>query len=294
MALLEKLSQGWSDFIKSGDVRSNKLPFIADPTYVIIASTLYLVIIKVGTRLMANQKPFDLRRFIIGYNFFSVIFSLWMMWEFFACSFLNPDFNLRYNGFDETDTSPTAMRLVNAHLWYFASKVIEFLDTFFFVLRKKNNQISFLHVYHHWSMLLLQWSMVKYIPGSASYFGPLCNCFIHAVMYTYYMLAAIGPHMQKYLWWKRYLTRMQITQFVLIWAYCTSLILLDLKGIFYFFSWLKWAYMITLLALFLNFYFKAYNSKPKATVAANGHAKSNGHVETNGNANGSVLSKKDE
>lgn len=30
------------------------------------------------------------------------------------------------------------------------------------------------------------------------------------------MLAAFGPHMQKYLWWKKYLTIMQILQFVII------------------------------------------------------------------------------
>ena len=29
-------------------------------------------------------------------------------------------------------------------------------------------------------------------------------------MYGYYGLAAIGPHMQKYLWWKKYLTMIQL------------------------------------------------------------------------------------
>lgn len=29
-------------------------------------------------------------------------------------------------------------------------------------------------------------------------------------MYSYYGLAAIGPHMQKYLWWKKYLTSLQL------------------------------------------------------------------------------------
>ena len=36
------------------------------------------------------------------------------------------------------------------------------------------------------------------------------NCLVHTVMYGYYGLAAIGPHMQKYLWWKKYLTVMQL------------------------------------------------------------------------------------
>lgn len=273
---LQVIADNWNTFVKAGDARGNKLPLIADPTVVIFAFFGYLAVVKIGPRLMEKREPFELRRLLIGYNLFSVVFSLWMMWEFFAGSFLNPGFNLRFEPFNETDTSPATMRLINAHWWYFASKILEFADTIFFIMRKKNSQISFLHVYHHATMLILQWSMVKFIPGGASYFGPLCNSFIHAVMYTYYGLSAIGPHMQKYLWWKRYLTRMQIMQFVLIFAYCTSLIALGLKGVYYFFSWLKWSYMITLLTLFGNFYIKAYNKRPStkkvSSTSLNGFA----------------------
>ena len=38
----------------------------------------------------------------------------------------------------------------------------------------------------------------------------MCNSFVHISMYTYYCLAALGPHMQKYLWWKKYLTTLQL------------------------------------------------------------------------------------
>ena len=36
------------------------------------------------------------------------------------------------------------------------------------------------------------------------------NSFIHVIMYSYYGLAAFGPWIQKYLWWKRYLTMLQL------------------------------------------------------------------------------------
>ena len=39
------------------------------------------------------------------------------------------------------------------------------LDTVFFVLRKKNNQISFLHVYHHATMFPIWWMGVKWVAG---------------------------------------------------------------------------------------------------------------------------------
>ena len=50
----------------------------------------------------------------------------------------------------------------------------------------------------------------------AAFFGALINSFIHVVMYTYYGLSALGPHMQKYLWWKKYLTVMQLVSTVTI------------------------------------------------------------------------------
>lgn len=34
--------------------------------------------------------------------------------------------------------------------------------------------------------------------------------FVHICMYSYYMLSAMGPQYQKYLWWKKYMTELQI------------------------------------------------------------------------------------
>lgn len=45
--------------------------------------------------------------------------------------------------------------------------------------------------------------------GHSTFFGFL-NTFVHIIMYSYYMLAALGPHMQKYLWWKKYVTTLQM------------------------------------------------------------------------------------
>ena len=46
-----------------------------------------------------------------------------------------------------------------------------------------------------------------------AYFGAACNCFVHVMMYAYYGLSAIGPQMRPYLWWKRYITRIQLVSF---------------------------------------------------------------------------------
>jgi hypothetical protein len=38
------------------------------------------------------------------------------------------------------------------------------------------------------------------------------NSFVHIIMYSYYLLAALGPSVQKYLWWKKYLTSLQLVR----------------------------------------------------------------------------------
>ncbi|KAF7413400.1 hypothetical protein HZH68_001889 [Vespula germanica] len=80
----------------------------------------------------------------------------------------------------------------------------------FFVLRKKESQVTFLHLYHHSLTPLETWICVKFIPGGHGTLGNLINNAVHVVMYAYYMLAAMGPEYKKYLWWKKHLTTIQL------------------------------------------------------------------------------------
>lgn len=91
-------------------------------------------------------------------------------------------------------------------------KIIELLDTVFFILRKNQRQVTFLHLYHHTLMPFCGFIGLKYFAGGHGTLLGIINSFIHVIMYAYYMLAAFGPHMQKYLWWKKYLTLLQIVR----------------------------------------------------------------------------------
>ena len=90
--------------------------------------------------------------------------------------------------------------------WYFFSKFIDFMDSFFFVLRKKNNQLTSLHVIHHAIMPMVCWIFLKFVGGGHSTFFMFLNMGVHVVMYFYYLVSGLGPQVQKYLWWKRYIT----------------------------------------------------------------------------------------
>jgi len=64
-----------------------------------------------------------------------------------------------------------SLQIAAALWWYYVSKGIEYLDTVFFILRKKFNQISFLHVYHHFTMFTLWWIGIKWVAGGQGEFS---------------------------------------------------------------------------------------------------------------------------
>ncbi|KAI4552666.1 hypothetical protein MJT46_017317 [Ovis ammon polii x Ovis aries] len=153
---------------------------------------------------------------------------------------------------DLTSAGEADIRVARVLWWYYFSKLIEFLDTIFFVLRKKTSQITFLHVYHHASMFNIWWCVLNWIPCGQSFFGPTLNSFIHILMYSYYGLS-VFPSMHKYLWWKKYLTQAQLVQFLLTISHTMSAVVRPCGfplGCLLFQS----SYMMTLVILFLNFY----------------------------------------
>lgn len=48
--------------------------------------------------------------------------------------------------------------------------------------------------------------------GGLGTFHALLNCVVHVIMYSYYALSAMGPAYQKYLWWKKYMTTIQLVR----------------------------------------------------------------------------------
>ena len=71
---------------------------------------------------------------------------------FFVESLRHIDSGRRFLDFNYPDRNDTSEETMN-ELWLgwfgYMSRFLDMLDTIFFVLRKKDNQVSFLHVYHH-------------------------------------------------------------------------------------------------------------------------------------------------
>ncbi|XP_072008693.1 very long chain fatty acid elongase 2 [Engystomops pustulosus] len=217
---------------------------------------LYLISIWLGTKYMKNRPAFSLRGHLIVYNLAVTLLSLYMLIELILSTWEGA-YNLQCQNLDSAGEAD--VRVAKVLWWYYFSKAIEFMDTIFFVLRKKNSQITFLHVYHHATMFNIWWCVMNWIPCGQSFFGPTLNSFIHVLMYSYYGLSVI-PSMHRYLWWKKYLTQAQLIQFLLTISHTLSAVVKPCGfpfGCLIFQS----SYMTTLVILFVNFYLKTYKAK---------------------------------
>lgn len=64
------------------------------------------------------------------------------------------------------DYSPAGAKRLSMTYMYLILKIVDLMDTVFFVLRKKNNQVTFLHTYHHSLMVLSSYVHLKYYSGA--------------------------------------------------------------------------------------------------------------------------------
>ncbi|TNM95049.1 elongation of very long chain fatty acids protein 4-like isoform X2 [Takifugu flavidus] len=268
----------WS--LTIADKRVENWPMMSCPIPTLAISCLYLFFLWAGPRYMQDRQPYTLRKTLIVYNFSMVVLNFYIAKELLlgsqaaGYSYLCQPVNYS-NDVNE-------VRIASALWWYYISKGVEFLDTVFFILRKKFNQVSFLHVYHHCTMFILWWIGIKWVPGGQSFFGATINSSIHVLMYGYYGLAALGPQMQRYLWWKKYLTIIQMIQFHVTIGHAGHSLYTGCP----FPTWMQWAligYAVTFIILFANFYYHAYRRKPSSkqkggkpitngnTVVTNGH-----------------------
>ncbi|XP_033212832.1 elongation of very long chain fatty acids protein AAEL008004-like isoform X3 [Belonocnema kinseyi] len=254
---------------KNADSRTTDWFLMSSPFPTLFACLSYVYIVKVlGPKLMENRKPFQLQNVLIFYNLFQVVFSSWLFYECLMGGWWS-HYSFRCQPVDYTN-SPTALRMVHACWWYYFSKFTEFMDTIFFVLRKKNSHVSTLHVIHHGCMPMSVWFGVKFTPGGHSTFFGLLNTFVHIIMYTYYLMAALGPRVQPYLWWKKYLTAFQMLQFVFIMIHAFQLLFIDCNYPKAFVWWIG-LHAVMFLFLFNEFYQQSYaqkKSRREAKIAA--------------------------
>lgn len=238
---------------------------------------LYLVfVLQVGPRFMKNRKPYDLKHVMKIYNYINIIVNLVMctacmyfsrgMYEFWGCQpSTAPDW-LRLMGKTRGVVVVTLLLInliysvKNTHSageLYLTLKVFDLADTVFFVLRKKWQQVTPLHVIHHSIMPFTAWTALKFAPVTSAGTVVTLNTLVHTVMYTYYHLASLG----KDVWWKKYITVMQLIQFYICLVHAVHTFFIPNCDFPRWLASLQAAESIFFIITFTRFYFHSYQRK---------------------------------
>lgn len=237
-----------------------KFPLMTPHYAALFAITYLTFVITLMPLLRALKLSISLKPIMRVYNLFMVLLSFYMGTR---------SVMLARASNDSLFCVPLASGLAGQEMaqlvWIFTySKVIEFLDTVFMIMEGRWRQVSFLHVYHHVSILSYWFTILWMSPGSDAYFSLAGNSYIHVLMYGYYLLASFGYSP----WWKFYITKAQIFQFV---CFCIQSIYVgyvktervcDFPNVLS--RGLLW-YMMTLIVLFTHFLVTSKRSKSRAT-----------------------------
>jgi len=163
-------------------------------SYIYFVLTMYIISIFGIKTKMQDHKPFNLRMPLIAWNFALAVFStmgaLRTVSELFAV--------YKHIGFTGTLCHKGhAFDVTGFWLYLFVlSKIAEFIDTIFIVLRKR--PLIFLHWYHHVETAYYSiWSYTSPLFPVSRYFVAL-NYTVHSVMYTYYTAKACHFHVPKF------------------------------------------------------------------------------------------------
>lgn len=170
------------------------------------ACFVYLALIVVGRQWMNSRPPFKLRGVLAAWNLVLAVFST------VGFAVVAPDL-VRHAWRDLPDSvCNTAIHfkplLSFFSLLFVLSKLVEFGDTFFIVVRK--TPLNFLHWYHHVTVCLLSWHSLAMASAPAHWYCAM-NFGVHSIMYSYYLLKATGVKVPSIV--AQAITALQLLQF---------------------------------------------------------------------------------
>lgn len=176
------------------------------PLYTIILIGLYLYFVTGrGQKWMRNREAYGLNNIMTVYNVFQVISNAYVCYLVSRFAHLTFCFDRAFEGVVYWFPITSLQALSEAHLqanfrffcipepkhdltyignkivrysyFFYCLKLTDLLDTGFFILRKKNNQVTFLHIYHHAGVALFSYIYLKMYSGGgvATVFGRNVN-----------------------------------------------------------------------------------------------------------------------
>ncbi|CAG0913889.1 unnamed protein product [Notodromas monacha] len=248
---------GFETMISGKDVQSNAIHYWAQ---LWLASAAYLAVIYGIKSAMATRNPFSLRVPLIVWNWALALFSL--------CGVLRmlPELVFALSNYGKYHSVCVASyaelnKVCVFWAWLFGlSKLVEFGDTVFIVLRKQ--PLIFLHWYHHITVLLYTFYSFTELTASGRWFITF-NYLVHTVMYGYYALKAMRFRVPKSV--AMSITILQVLQMIVGIYVNASAYAFKRQGMPCSVSYdnmnASFAMYSSYFLLFLNFFYRAYLCK---------------------------------
>lgn len=230
---------------------------------------------------MEHRKPYQMKTFMVVYNLYQLAACFYLIHLILSDEDV-PMSRIFSNCLKvkSLNTSPALYHLTAFSFWLKASEMCE---TMVFILRKKYNQVSFLHVFHHCATVTLiflgghsghsKYSTIKMkfwyrysISVRGAYLALFINSIVHVIMYSYYLAAAVMSNkvVSKLTPIKKSITTIQMIQF--------TIILLHIFIQRFYFKCYYNDYVLAVFTVFVgiifysfyDFYQKSYNSSKKS------------------------------
>lgn len=217
-----------------------------------IISTYLIGVSWFGPHIMRKRKPLENLIWPIRiYNSFMVVFNAYLFINF--SKILNWGLDCWGCGKSMQRVDQTGLILWELTL---LSRYFDFFDSLFFVCRKKFDHLSVLHVSHHTIVPVIVWFAGKLEPTPMVVYAGYINLPIHVIMYSYYCLSTF-PKLKRYLWWKKYLTSIQIIQFCLDLVHGLQILYFP-SCKFHTLTYIQVGFAISYIVLFCNFFISRY------------------------------------
>ncbi|SBS85652.1 long chain fatty acid elongation enzyme, putative [Plasmodium ovale] len=222
---------------------------------ILLISLLYIPAILILQKIMKNRKEIEAKILKILWNVSLSLLSL--IGVLFIMIY---DRNvLKYVIIEETEYSPETRAVITI---FTLTKVLEYGDTIFLILKKK--KLTFLHSYHHLSVVIYCLYSQKELVSHAHYFV-FFNLIVHSIMYFYFGFIYIIPRLLCKI--RKFITCLQIFQmFIGIFISYYAIKNVDNK-VYVNNAIASFTLYLTYAFLFLNFYFNNYYRNIKSNVA---------------------------
>lgn len=209
----------------------------------LVATTLsYVAFVVIGCRFMRNRKSYDsvVRKLQPIYNLVQIVVCAYMVYG------LAPTVGVWNGKAPFALNSAFSEEIEHFVFIHYLTKYLDWCDTFFMITKKKFNQVSFLHVFHHATIGVIWGFLLNEGVGSGTAgFGAFMNSLTHVIMYTHYLVTSFGINNP----FKRYITKWQLVQFATCLLHSFVALALE-KTLPTEYAWLQTMYQSFMLMLF--------------------------------------------